>query len=82
MSNNYPAWRFSAEGQSVVVCSPEEDSMLDSSWGTTVPEGFDPEKHPTYGAVALVEKPVDVEAIAAAIEGAPVRRKPGPKPRA
>lgn len=81
MSNNYPAWRFSANGQSVVVCSPEEDSMLDSTWGTTVPDGFDPSKHPTYKAVAFVEKPVDVEAIAEAVAEAPARRKPGPKPK-
>lgn len=79
MSNNYPAWRFSAEGKSVVVLSPEEDSMLDSSWGTTVPEDFDPSQHPTYRAIGFVEKPVDVEAIAQ--EVAPVRRKPGPKPK-
>lgn len=81
--NNYPAWRFSVEGQSVVVCSPEEDSMLDSTWGTTVPENFDPTKHPTYKAVEFVEKPVDVEAIADEVTAAPAaRRKPGPKPKA
>lgn len=75
--NNYPAWRFNTEGQSVVVCSPEEDSMLDESWGTTVPEDFDPTKHPTYPRADLVVKSIDVEAIAEAV----VRRKPGPKPK-
>jgi hypothetical protein len=79
--NNYPAWRFSTEGQSVIVCSPEEDSMLDESWGTIVPEGFDPKEHPTYPNVELVPLDVDVEAIAAAIGDAPVRRKPGRKPK-
>lgn len=82
MSNNYPAFRFGPAGASVVVLSPEEDAMLDSTWSDKVPENFDPVKAPTYRRVDLVVKPVDVEAIAASIEAAPVRRKPGPKPKA
>lgn len=81
MSNNYPAWRFTAEGLSVVVLSPEEDSMLGSSWSDQVPASFDPVKAPTYRRADLVVKPVDVEEIAASIAEAPARRKPGPKPK-
>ena len=80
--NNYPAWRFSTEGQSVVVCSPEEDSMLDETWGTTVPEGFDPAKHPTFKAVEFIPVPVDVDAIADEIEAAPAPARRGRKPKA
>lgn len=81
MSNNYPAWRFTADGKSVVALSPEEDSLLDSSWSDQVPPNFDPVKAPTYRRADLVVKPVDVEEIAAAIVEAPARRKPGPKPK-
>lgn len=55
--------------------------MLDESWGTTVPEGFDPKEHPTYPSVDLVPVDIDVEAIAASIDSPPVRRKPGRKPK-
>jgi hypothetical protein len=72
MSNNYPAWRFGPEGSSVVVLSPEEDSMLGASWSDKVHEGFDPTTAPTYTSVEFVPEPVDVEAIAEA-----VKRKPG-----
>jgi hypothetical protein len=82
LSNNYPAWRFSAQGQSVVVLSPEEDAMLGKDWSEKVPADFEPAKHPTYRDVGLVEQPVDVEAIAEGVADAPVRRKPGPKPKA
>lgn len=77
MSNNYPAFRFGPEGASVVVLSPEEDGMLDSTWSDQVPADFDPVKAPTYPRVDLVVKPVDVEAIVQSV----VRRKPGPKPK-
>lgn len=68
----YPAWRFGPEGASVVVLSPEEDSMLGKEWSDKVPENFDPVKAPTYRSASLVEKPVDVEEIAEE-----VKRKPG-----
>lgn len=75
---SYPAWRFGPEGASVVVLSPEEDSMLGKDWSDKVPDGFDPVKAPTYQRADMVVKPVDVEAIAEAV----MRRKPGPKPKA
>lgn len=56
--------------------------MLDESWGTTVPESFDPKVHPTYPNVALVPADIDVEAIAEEVAAAPERRKPGRKPKA
>jgi len=74
----YPAWRFGSDGASVVVLSPEEDSMLGKDWTDKVPDSFDPVKAPTYQRADMVLKPVDVEAIAEAV----VRRKPGPKPKA
>jgi hypothetical protein len=67
MSNSYPAWRFGPEGSSVVVLSPEEDSMLGDSWSDQVHEGFDPKTAPTVSSVYLIEKPFEVEA----------KRKPG-----
>lgn len=69
----YPAWRFGPEGRSVVVCSPEEDSLLDESWSAKIPEGFQPEGHPTYRSVEFVEKAVNVEQIAEEV----AKRKPG-----
>ena len=71
-ANNYPAWRFGPEGSSVVVLSPEEDSLLGSSWSDQVHEGFDPKTAPTYPGVEFVPMPIDVDAIA---EG--TKRKPG-----
>jgi hypothetical protein len=64
----YPAWRFGPEGASVVVLSPEEDSMLGDEWSDKVPENFDPVTAPTYSSVVLIEKPFEVEE---------VKRKPG-----
>lgn len=55
------------------ILSPEEDSMLDKSWSTTVPANFDPVKAPTYRGVEFVPQPVDVEQIAEEV----VKRKPG-----
>ncbi len=69
----YPAWRFTADGKSVVVMSPEEASMLDASWSDKIPEDWRSEGHPTYRSVELIEKPVDVEQIAEEV----VKRKPG-----
>lgn len=69
----YPAWRFGPDGTSVVVHSPEEDSQLGKGWTDKVPEGFEPEKHPTYRGVEFVPQPVDVEAIAEEV----TKRKPG-----
>lgn len=80
-ANNYPAWRFGPDGTSVVILSPEEDSMLGKGWSDKVHEGFDPKTAPTYRSVDHVPTPVDVEAIAESVD-APVRRKPGPKPKA
>ena len=54
-SHDYPAWRFHSDGMRVVVCSPEEDSMLDSSWTDKVHDNFDPAKAPTFSNVALVD---------------------------
>jgi len=73
MKHNYPAFRFHQDGSSVVILSPEEDSMLDSGWSDKVPEGFDPVKAPTYRNVAFVPKAVDVEQIAEEV----AKRKPG-----
>ena len=56
--------------------------MLDSSWGTMVPEDFDPVKHPTYRSVEHVPVDIDVDAIAASVDEPAVRRKPGRKPKA
>ena len=72
--SNYPAWRFNAEGQSVIVHSEDDDDMLGDAWGTTVPEAFDPKLHPTFKAVEHVPAPVDVDAIA---EQVAERSKPG-----
>jgi len=74
--SNYPAWRFNAEGQSVIVHSEADDAALGDAWGTTVPEAFDPKLHPTFKAVEHVPTPIDVEAIAEEV-AAPERRKPG-----
>lgn len=72
MSNSYPAWRFGPNATSVVILSPEEDSMLGPDWSDKVHADFDPITAPTYPSVSLVPVPVDVEAIAEAI-----KRKPG-----
>ena len=73
--HEYPSFRFGPDGASVVVLSPEEDSMLGKDWSDKAPEDFDPVKAPTYRSVSLVEKPIDVEQIAEEI-----KRKPG-RPR-
>lgn len=44
----YPAWRFGPGATSVVVNSPEEDSLLGGEWSDKIPEGFQPEGHPTF----------------------------------
>lgn len=82
--NNYPAYRFGPNGSSVVILSPEDDSMLPKGWSDKVPEGFDPKGHPTHGSFDTVPRPVLVDEIAAELEQKvqAERRKPGPKPKA
>lgn len=96
-SKEYPAWRFGPNATSVVVLSPEEDSMLGSEWSDKPPEDFNPEGHPTFRTVemaaaedklqaaerAVAERKVVVEAADARRpkEPEPVRNKPGPKPK-
>jgi len=75
MSNNYPAFRFGPNGTSVVIHSPEEDSMLPSGWSDKPGEGFDPKTAPTYASVEYVPVPVDVEAIAEEVKLKPGRPK-------
>lgn len=77
--NNYPAWRFGPGGTSVVINSPEEDSMLPEGWSDKVPEDFDPTKHPTYGQFDVIPRPVLVEKIAEELEEKfqAEKRKPG-----
>jgi hypothetical protein len=70
--NNYPAWRFHADGMSVVVHSPEEDSLLTGGWSDKVHADFDPKTAPTYRSVEHVPAPIDIDAIAEQ-----VKRKPG-----
>lgn len=64
----YPAWRFGPEGASVIVLSPEDDSMLGESWSDKPPENWKSVLAPTYSSVVLIEKDFVVEE---------VKRKPG-----
>lgn len=77
--NNYPAFRFGPEGQSVVILSAEDDSMLPAGWTDQVPEGWDGKGHPTCPSFDTVPRPVLVEQIAAEIEEKfqAEKRKPG-----
>lgn len=77
--NNYPAFRFGPNGTSVVILSPEDDSMLPKGWSDKVPEGWSGVGHPTYGSFDTVPQPVLVEEIAKELEEMvqAEKRKPG-----
>lgn len=79
MSNDYPAFRFGPNGSSVVILSPEDDSMLPAGWSDKAPADFDPKGHPTYGSFDTVPRPVLVEKIAEELEAKfqAEKRKPG-----
>lgn len=72
----YPAFRFGPDNTSVVVLSPEEDSLLDEQWSDKPPEVFDAKTAPTYGNVNMIPRKIDVDAIAEVI-----KRKPGRPPK-